>query len=87
MPPYSVKIQKYILIACCTIHNYIRLNDRQDDLFNDFSNESMIVEDTYNLSDNLQSDIIELHMSRRHLRELTRMRDDIVNQIWTTFKG
>ena len=53
MSPYPVKTQKYIPIACCTIHNYIRLHDRHDDLFNDFSNESMIVEDTYNLSGNL----------------------------------
>ncbi|KAL0534207.1 hypothetical protein IC582_028495 [Cucumis melo] len=28
MSPYSIKTQKYIPIACCTIHNYIRLNGR-----------------------------------------------------------
>ena len=70
MPPYPIKTQKYIPIACCTVHNYIRLNDRQDDLFNDFSNELMIVEDTHNLSANLQNDIIELDVSRQHLREM-----------------
>ncbi|KAL4011963.1 hypothetical protein IC575_029030 [Cucumis melo] len=87
MPPYPIKTQKYIPIACCIVHNYIRLNDRQDDLFNDFSNELMIVEDTHNLSANLQSDIIELDVSRQHLREMARARDDIANQIWATFEG
>ena len=52
MPAYPIKTQKYIPTTCCTIHNYIRLNDRQDELFNDFSNESMIFEDTQNLSTN-----------------------------------
>ena len=70
MPPYPIKTQKYILIACCTVHNYIRLNDRQDDLFNDFSNELMIVEDTHNLSANLRNDRIELDVSRQYLREM-----------------
>ena len=63
------------------------MNDRQDDLFNDFSNESLIVEDTQNLWVNLQINIIELDVSRHHLREMARVRDDIVNQIWTTFEG
>ncbi|KAL4018331.1 hypothetical protein IC575_021922 [Cucumis melo] len=39
MPPYPIKTQKYIPIACCIVHDYFRLNDHQDDLFNDFSNE------------------------------------------------
>ena len=86
MPPYPIKTQKYIPIACCTIHNYIRLNDRQDDLFNDFSNESMNVGDTQNLSVNLQSDMIKLDVSRHHLRAMTRARHDIANQIWATFE-
>ncbi|KAL0559282.1 hypothetical protein IC582_003883 [Cucumis melo] len=67
MPPYPIKTQKYIPIACCTVHNYIRLNDRQDDLFNGFSNELMIVEDTHNLSANLKNDIIILDVSRQHI--------------------
>ena len=45
----------------------------------------MIVEDTHNLSTNLKRDIIELDVSRYHL--MTRVRDDITNQIWTTFEG
>ncbi|KAL0546522.1 hypothetical protein IC582_016433 [Cucumis melo] len=33
LPPYLIKTQKYISIACCTVPNYIRLNDRQDMIF------------------------------------------------------
>ena len=66
--------QKYILIACCTIHN-------------DFRNKSMIIEDTQNLSANLKSNIIELDVSLHHLREMAQVRDDIANQIWATFEG
>lgn len=70
MSPYPVNTQKYILTACCTIHNYIRLNDCQDDLFNDFSNESMIVEDTQSLQKKLQINIIELYVNQKHLRQM-----------------
>ena len=49
--------------------------------------ESMSIKDTQSLSNNLQSDIIELDVSRHHLRQMVEVRDDIVNQIWTTFEG
>ena len=47
----------------------------------------MVVEDTQNLSNNLHSDIIELDVIRHHLRQMTRVKGDIANQIWATFEG
>ena len=47
----------------------------------------MSIKDTQSLSNNLQSDIIELDVSRHHLRQMVEVRDDIGNQIWTTFEG
>ena len=83
MSSYPINTQKYIPIACYTIHNYIRLNDRQDDLFNDFSNESIVVEDAQSLSNNLQSCIIKLNESTT---SKTKWGDDIADQIWATFE-
>ncbi|KAM6550924.1 hypothetical protein CsatB_000732 [Cannabis sativa] len=33
MPSYDLKIQKYIVIACCEIHNFIRTNAKKDIYF------------------------------------------------------
>ncbi|KAL3746990.1 hypothetical protein ACJRO7_015863 [Eucalyptus globulus] len=30
MPPFSIRKQAYIVIACCTLHNYIRDQDKMD---------------------------------------------------------
>ncbi|KAI8555408.1 hypothetical protein RHMOL_Rhmol05G0172800 [Rhododendron molle] len=43
MPPYSVRTQKYIPTACCTIHNWIRMHDDNDDLFREYSQENMVI--------------------------------------------
>lgn len=36
MPPYSLHIQKYIVIVCCAIYNYIRMHAHNDDIFENY---------------------------------------------------
>ncbi|CAL5395826.1 unnamed protein product [Camellia sinensis] len=45
MRPYSTKTQRYIPIACCTIHNWIRTHSQNDTLFAEWANPDRIVED------------------------------------------
>ncbi|KAH7858737.1 hypothetical protein Vadar_027351 [Vaccinium darrowii] len=41
---FSVKTQKYLPTACCMIHNFIRMHDRNDEVFKFYSKEDLIVE-------------------------------------------
>ncbi|KAL7177683.1 hypothetical protein ACSBR2_030946 [Camellia fascicularis] len=45
IPLYSTKTQRYIPIACCTIHNWIRIHSQGDTLFTELANPDRIVED------------------------------------------
>ncbi|XP_019429998.1 PREDICTED: uncharacterized protein LOC109337448 [Lupinus angustifolius] len=45
MPNYPVRRQRLIPNACCTIHNFIRLQHSEDRLFGQYSREDLIVDD------------------------------------------
>ena len=41
---FSVKTQRYIPTACCAIHNFIRMHDPNDEVFNNFRDDEMIIQ-------------------------------------------
>ncbi|XP_059635260.1 uncharacterized protein LOC132277415 [Cornus florida] len=41
MPPYKLSIQALIVIACCTLHNFIRDEARLDRLFDEYGDENV----------------------------------------------
>ncbi|KAI8542603.1 hypothetical protein RHMOL_Rhmol08G0150400 [Rhododendron molle] len=43
MPLYSVRTQKCIPTTCCTVHNWIRMHDDNDDQFREYSQENMVI--------------------------------------------
>ncbi len=45
MPKYSVARQRMIVTACCTIHNFIRLHQRNDQLFLEWENKDIPTND------------------------------------------
>ena len=45
MPNYPIRRQRQIPTACCTIHNFIRMQHGTDRLFGDYSREDMIVDE------------------------------------------
>lgn len=47
MPPYSVSRQKYIALACCTVHNFMQKQNKDDELFKEYTNESLILSLVY----------------------------------------
>ncbi|KAF7130757.1 hypothetical protein RHSIM_Rhsim10G0071400 [Rhododendron simsii] len=41
---FSVQTQKYLPTACCTVHNFIRMHDKNDAVFKFYNKEDLIVE-------------------------------------------
>ncbi|KAL7163315.1 hypothetical protein ACSBR2_039418 [Camellia fascicularis] len=89
MPPYSTKTQRYIPIACCTIHNWIRIHSQSDTFVFQFPDR--IVEDdgpsgggssssTHAGSSSQQP--IDLDISQPQLRHMSDVRNQIAGQIW-----
>lgn len=44
MPPYFVSTQKYIALACSTVHNFIRKQNKEDQLFKEYTDENLMPE-------------------------------------------
>ncbi|KAG8363101.1 hypothetical protein BUALT_BualtUnG0004500 [Buddleja alternifolia] len=87
MLPYLMETQKYIPIACCTVHNFIRKHSKKDKYFDNYADEDMIVEDSeFGIGASSQNPI-DINISRAHLRQMGRVRDEIADQIWATFRG
>ena len=96
MPPYSTKTQRYIPIACCTIHNWIRIHSQGDTLFIEWANPDRIVEDagpsgggssssTHAESSSQQP--IDVDISQRQLRHMSDVRNQIAGQIWESVRN
>jgi hypothetical protein len=81
---FSVKTQKYIPTACCTIHNFIRMHDPNDKVFLEYSNEDMIVESEQgtNVAGTSTVESQQLNVTASQLRQMGRVRDTIARQIF-----
>ena len=44
MPCYKPSRQQSIVVACCTLHNWIRLSTRNDKLFSEYEVEDLSVQ-------------------------------------------
>jgi hypothetical protein len=81
---FSVKTQKYIPTACCTIHNFIRMHDPNDKVFLTYSDEDMIVdsEQCNHGAESSTSASQQLNVTPSQLRQMGRLRDTIARQIY-----
>jgi len=69
MPPFTIKKQTLLIIACCALHNYIRDQDRMDKNFSRYGDpeypygtrEVEVVDDTSN------KQTMEINMLRRNI--------------------
>ncbi|KAG5557504.1 hypothetical protein RHGRI_007665 [Rhododendron griersonianum] len=84
MPPYSVRTQKYIPTACCTVHNWIRMHDDNDDLFREYSQENMVMRQCQRASGSSSQNPVEIDITRGQLRRMSNVRDRIAEQIWAS---
>lgn len=76
MPSYSFTKQMFIVVACMTCHNFIRLHAIQDDLFEEYENENMVVEEEEEPSTTAPIDVTESNL-------MFRKGDEIANEIYT----
>ncbi|CAN1186588.1 hypothetical protein LINPERHAP2_LOCUS38201 [Linum perenne] len=76
MRSYSFKKQTRIVMACCTIHNFIRLHATRDELFDQFQDSD--VEDA-TVEPFIATEYIN---NSSQIREMVERRDSIANQIW-----
>ncbi|XP_059623167.1 protein ALP1-like [Cornus florida] len=74
MPPYKFSTQVLVVMACCTLHNFIRNQYQPDDLFDG---------DDPPQSDGEDDEIVE-HVLPAQLREMDLLRNIIANQIWNS---
>jgi len=73
IPNYPLRRQRQIPLACCTLHNFIRMEDRADRLFTEYGTE-----DQQNLNENgatVTQEGFEVDMSQQQL--MTAVRKDI----------
>ncbi|XP_058200252.1 uncharacterized protein LOC131315167 isoform X2 [Rhododendron vialii] len=84
MPPYSVRTQKYIPTACCTVHNWIRMPDDNDDLFREYCQENMIMRQCQRVSGSSSQNPVDIDITCGQLRHVSNVRDRIVEQIWAS---
>ncbi|XP_062100555.1 uncharacterized protein LOC133806473 [Humulus lupulus] len=82
MPSYDLRIQKYIVIACCGIHNFIRANAKADVYFDGGEGNSEVQATTLQSTDGTLTDSVEFSLSRTHIREIAHVRDEIADHIW-----
>ncbi|XP_060961641.1 protein ALP1-like [Cannabis sativa] len=82
MPSYDLKIQKYIVIACCGIPNFIRTNAEKDIYFDGDEDIPEVQDTTIQSTHETLNDSVEFSISRDQIREMANVRDEIADHIW-----
>ena len=77
---FSVKTQKYIPTACCAIHNFIRMHDRNDEVFNTFRDEEGVIPNAG--VESSSNDTQEFNVTPAQLREMCAVREAIAREIY-----
>lgn len=69
MPPFTIRKQVLIVIACCALHNYIRDQDRMDKNFSLYEDPEYPFgpRDVEVVDDTLQEQTIEMNMLRKNI--------------------
>ncbi|CAN1780386.1 hypothetical protein LINPERHAP1_LOCUS15073 [Linum perenne] len=77
MCSYSFNKQTDIVLACCAIHNFIRMHAQGDTIFAEFEESDGQAETSESMAR------IEFGTSSSQVREMASKRDGIVNQMWS----
>ncbi|MCL7039415.1 hypothetical protein MKW94_017860, partial [Papaver nudicaule] len=82
MPNYPLRKQRLIPIACCTLHNFIRLNSRNDELFNQYMAVDFIAAGEENANLGEASTTVDIDVSGKNIELMNAVRDDIAGTMW-----
>ena len=92
IPKFKRGRQRYMIVACCTLHNFIRINNRGDKLFHTWA--PLGVEGTstrsqpcgnIGASSSTATQRHVLEMSNAAKRLMTQFRDDIIDLMWVDY--
>ena len=101
MPPYLLGKQRRIPIACCAIHNWIRMHYINDEMFEQYSVDARTVEDiegtesqSNTTTENQEegdgagiSERLELNFNQAYMAQMETVRDDIAGQMWLSYNN
>ncbi|CAN1845418.1 hypothetical protein LINPERHAP1_LOCUS37839 [Linum perenne] len=74
---YSFSKQTDIVLACCAIHNFIRMHAQGDTIFAEFEESDGQAETSESMAR------IEFGTSSSQVREMASKRDEIANRMWS----
>ena len=79
MPSYPIRRQRLILIACCTIHNFIRMQNGADTLFDQYAQQVLDMDEQW-LSVEQQG------VNENQAVEMAQVRQTITNEMWENYR-
>ena len=90
MPKYKQYRQRLVVSPCCALHNFIRINNRSDVLFNTWEN---LGRDDMQIGNNGNSPESSASAKRRHVREMSNalkramgeFKDDMTDHMWEEY--
>ena len=89
MPNFKPIRQRYVVIVCCALHNFIRMNNRSDELFRTIG-ESVGKDSATNSEGNGDAKASTSSVTQRHILEMSsaskkamgQFNDNITNTMW-----
>ncbi|KAM6582817.1 hypothetical protein CsatB_009819 [Cannabis sativa] len=86
MPPYKLSRQTLIVIACCTLHNFIRQRTQYDHMFREWEEKELESEDNIEGCETSVSRY-EVNLSDESAAAMARVRDSIAQTMWTAYNN
>ncbi|XP_056698511.1 protein ALP1-like [Spinacia oleracea] len=81
MPLYDLKRQKYIVLSCCVIHNFIKMCKDGDPLFIHYADENVELEDD-ETTPNESEELVTPSVSQSELRRMAKFLDRLAKRLW-----
>ncbi|KAM2863834.1 hypothetical protein FF1_022558 [Malus domestica] len=81
MPNYPIRKQRCIPIACCVVHNFIRMQSRNDTLFQQFEDNDVDVVDEESSGTNQEGE--NMHLNDYNV--MNDVRDHIAGSMWLDY--
>ena len=92
MANYKESRQRLVVFECCALHNFIRINNHRDEMFNSWENLD-VNKDDVQVGNNGNSPESSASAERRHVREISdaakramgEFRDDVTARMWEEY--
>ena len=83
MLPFPLKTTTHIIVAYMALHNFIRMNDTNDEEFMLF-NENVELDYDVEVDENILEDVTWEEPNQESIRQMEQVRDNVRKQISTT---